>query len=481
MNKDIFIYRSTIVIYCEHPLKPVEWDDSWCGDGQVYWGVSKKDIIEQNSIQYLMIDNEAIVTLYVGNEIKVKIPSTIKVQSKICDVTGIGQYAFSTSSTLRSLTIPESVTTIENYATLGLIVYCESKTSYDNIYYQSIAYYGINETNYIELDGVEYVIIDGEAAATSYIGNGIEVSIPSTIEIQGNIYSVTKIGSNAFSNHLGLEFEEKLFLKSIFIPESVTSIGISALDISGLIVYCESKTSYDNIYYQSIAYYGINETNYIELDGVEYVIIDGEAVVTSYKKNESAVSIPSTIEIQGKTYSVTSVGSYAFYNCSNLINLQIPDTITNIGADAFEGCDNLNLNEYEGVLYLGNKTNPYLWVYELNNDELEDVVLHDGTIGILEFAFNGCFSIKTVNIPDTIKSIGGYAFRDCFSLESIKIPSGVSSIGEFAFAYCDTLTIYSEASSKPSGWNSNWNYSNKPVYWAGQWEYDGNGNPVPLE
>ena len=50
-----------------------------------------------------------------------------------------------------------------------------------------------------------------------------------------------------------------------------------------------------------------------------------------------------------------------------------------------------------------------------------------------------------------------------------------------AFESCSSLVIYCEKKSKPSGWHSDWNYSNRPVYWAGEWEHDVNGNSVPLK
>ena len=78
-------------------------------------------------------------------------------------------------------------------------------------------------------------------------------------------------------------------------------------------------------------------------------------------------------------------------------------------------------------------------------------------------------------IPSTYKglpvtSIGDYAFSDCDSLESIQISNGVTSIGDYAFDDCDLLTIYCEATSKPSGWdywwNCWWDYSLCPVVWG---------------
>ncbi len=81
-------------------------------------------------------------------------------------------------------------------------------------------------------------------------------------------------------------------------------------------------------------------------------------------------------------------------------------------------------------------------------------------------AFYGCSSLVSIEIPSSVTSIGDGAFAGCSSLASIVIPSSVTSIGWQTFAGCSGLTIYCEAESKPSGWYSNWNSDNRPVVWG---------------
>ena len=87
-------------------------------------------------------------------------------------------------------------------------------------------------------------------------------------------------------------------------------------------------------------------------------------------------------------------------------------------------------------------------------------------------AFAGCTSLTSIVIPNSVTSIGEFAFERCSKLTSIYIPSSVTSIGSNAFLFCTSLTIYCETSSKPSGWDSNWNYSNCPVVWGVKVEKD---------
>ena len=95
----------------------------------------------------------------------------------------------------------------------------------------------------------------------------------------------------------------------------------------------------------------------------------------------------SSIKKLSLSSSLTTIGSYAFRNCSNLESVNIPDNVTNIGSDAFEHCSNL----------------------------------------------------KSVNIPNNLKWIESYTFYDCSSLTSVTIPSSVNNIDYSAFLGCDNL------------------------------------------
>ena len=137
--------------------------------------------------------------------------------------------------------------------------------------------------------------------------------------------------------------------------------------------------------------------------------------------------------------SVTSISPRAFSWCSSLKSINIPDSVTTIGSSGFYGCDNLTTVTFG------------------ENSKLT-------SIGAT--AFRSCSSLTSITIPDSVTTIDDFAFFNCFSLTSIYIPDSVTTIGKYAFSSCSNLTIYCEAISKPSGWWSSWNYSNRPVVWG---------------
>ncbi len=137
------------------------------------------------------------------------------------------------------------------------------------------------------------------------------------------------------------------------------------------------------------------------------------AEVKVYEANLSitTANIPSTVTYQGTTYSVTSIGYQAFYNCSSLTSVTIGNSVTSIGEQAFNSCSSLT-----------------------------SITIPNSVTSIGQNAFGWCSSLTSVTIPNSVTSIGDWAFNACSSLTSIDIPNSVTSIGEGAFSYCISLT-----------------------------------------
>ena len=133
--------------------------------------------------------------------------------------------------------------------------------------------------------------------------------------------------------------------------------------------------------------------------------------------------------------SVTSIGTDAFYDCSNLESITIPDSVTSIGADAFCYTPWYN-NQSDGLVYAGK----VLYKYKGYMPDNTDIIIPEGIISISSCAFENCSNLTNITIPDSVTSIGYGTFEDCTSLTSITIPNGVTSIEGSVFENCTSLT-----------------------------------------
>jgi len=133
---------------------------------------------------------------------------------------------------------------------------------------------------------------------------------------------------------------------------------------------------------------------------------------------------------------VTSIGSYAFYNCYSLASITIPGGVTSIGNTAFRGCYSLaSITIPDGVTSIGSST--FYFCYSLAS-----ITIPDGVTSIGNYAFSDCYSLASITIPGGVTSIGNNAFYNCYSLASITIPDGVTSIGSSTFYSCYGVRYY---------------------------------------
>ncbi len=226
-----------------------------------------------------------------------------------------------------------------------------------------------------------------------------------------------------------------------------------------------------------------------EVDGI-YYNINGTTATVTYKGTyhsqypnaySDSVTIPATVTYNGTTYSVTSIDNYAFFECSSLTSINIPNSVTAIGNNAFYYCSSLTTidipnsvisigdgafygnsslttinipnsvtsigydafsntawynNQPDGLVYAG----LVAYRYKGTMPEGTSITLKAGTKGIAVYAFGDCSSLTTINIPNSVTTIGSEAFFSCSSLATIDIPNSVTTIGSYTFYGCTSLT-----------------------------------------
>lgn len=143
-----------------------------------------------------------------------------------------------------------------------------------------------------------------------------------------------------------------------------------------------------------------------------------------------AVDVPDTL---------TSIEAYAFYGCSGIKDIEIPNGIKSVHTLTFCDCDALEYNVYDNARYLGNKENPYVVLIEPDSKSIMSCNIHTDTRLIASSAFSHCSALESIDIPDAVVSVGYIAFEECSSLKSITVGIGVTNIGAYAFSFCSSL------------------------------------------
>ena len=238
----------------------------------------------------------------------------------------------------------------------------------------------------------EYTVNNGNATITKFLGpvgsanlDFYDIKIPS--ELGG--HPVTGLGeysfaANPYDGHQGNPLCSKI--RSVTIPQSVTSIGDRAFD--------------------------------------------GCSALTTLSLGEK----------------IKTIGNYAFLDCTSLTDVTIPQSVTSIGYSAFEGCTDLNPLTINGPTLIGSRAFAgctYLTSLTLcadirtignfafdNNTSLETVTLPENLTSIGEYAFANCTNLKSITIPKNVKAIKSNTFKDCSILEYIILPAGLTTFDD---------------------------------------------------
>ena len=231
----------------------------------------------------------------------------------------------------------------------------------------------------------------------------------------------------------------------------------------------------------------------VEINGIFYRLVSssGQAqIISNPNKYSGKIDIPESVEYEDETYSVSSIGSAAFSDCSALYSVVIPNSVKMIGTNAFSGCYSLTSvtfpnsvttisdRAFYGCTGLTSINIPNsvrqihpssfsgcdnLITIKVENDNTvydsrdncnaiiktqtntlisgcKNTIIPHSVTAIGEEAFLSCNSLTSITIPNSVTSIGKRAFYGCKNLTSITIPSSVISLGEYLFYNCENLT-----------------------------------------
>ena len=164
---------------------------------------------------------------------------------------------------------------------------------------------------------------------------------------------------------------------------------------------------------------------------------DTVTITGSNPKASGDLVIPATID----NLPVTSIDFYAFFGCTGLTKITIPNTVTLIGSSAFQYCHSLtSIIIPDSVTSIGSSAFKYCL-------SLTSISIPDSVTSIASWAFYGCSGLTSITIPNSVTSIEGYAFYGCTGLTNVTIGNSVTSIGYGAFRGCTGLTAFNVASN----------------------------------
>ena len=463
--------------------------------------------VEYEELERRVVEERKVINPLYESTLQIKtinIPNTVKEIGdnafEICtsvetinipdSVTNIGNYAFFGCTGLTSINIPNNVTTIGDFAfsicsRLTSVEIPSSVTSINNTAFawsNSLSDIYVNNTksnlpleNYEETYAyIHYSDCKHKIDINMYSNKNIEIEELSNNLEEGKIACREKYQFRLVNEEGEVVEDEKVIVKSQgqFTDLSETEEEITPNEEGIYII--------ENINRNKTITIG-QEIYQATVDGItwNYTYQDGKAINVHYSSGELSETVEIPDYLDG--YEVIEIGDNAFYNCSNLTNVVIPESVINIGNSAFlrcsslrsvvipngvknignsafMNCSNLEIieipdsvvsiggyafestawyeNQQEGVVYAGKVA----YIYKGPMSENMSIELEEGTKGIAEYAFRYGGSLKEMIIPDSVIRIGKEAFESCSNLTTITMSKNIEYIGDSAFSGCTNLS-----------------------------------------
>lgn len=330
-----------------------------------------------------------------------------------------------------------------------------------------------------EMDGIYYNITSStdltvevtyKGSTSSWYINEYagEITIPETVTYKDNTYQVTSIGTEAFY--------DCSTLTSISISKSVSTIkkyafasckGLSAVTIPENVALIEDNAFNGCTSLKEVIISDSHDILSVGLSGSDGLFDDCplEQIYMGrnldYRLSKKTSPPFSNKELLTKVVIgnyVTQIGEYAFWQCTNLTAIHLPESVTSIGRGAFSNCSSLasilfsdNIisigsdvflgsawfdNLPDGEIYVGKIFYKYKGVMPENTS----IEIKEGTVSIGYEAFYGCNNLSSIVIPESVTSIGIRAFYGCCNLSSITLPNRITEIAYETFSGCSNLT-----------------------------------------
>ena len=466
------------------------------------------------------VDGNGVLTGVSGlteNNTDVVIPSVVDGIT----VKEIGMGVFKDNRNIVSLTIPDSVTTLQNRICSGCTALRKVRLPSGLTVIPDETFDGCSS-----LSTVHFPNTLRQIRSDAFCGTGLTefIAPDSLTAIWGYAFKdcakLTKVDLKNVSSVSGGAFQNCTELRSVRLPDELTElpdhlfdgcaslaeidmpdrpIAISAFILNGTAYYNDKSNWEKGVLYADGYLIAADKTFASE---TEYAVKAGTLVIAD--KAFSNVGYSAKLRKMTLPDGLYRIGQEAFSKLSLLTEINIPDSVRSVGYGAFSGTGYKNYSD--GGLYVGN------WLVAVQNVAMTSFTVREGTVGVAdgkdsslfpsrakkikqlklpsslkyigarsfarlrnitdlklpselrtlgEGAFEGCVSLKTVNLGECTKleSVGGAAFREA-AISEITVPASVVSMGELVFNLNKVdLTIHCEASERPSGWHSDWSYS----------------------